>query len=50
MFSFEVYDTVTVYSCLIVFNGSNTDGSFTMALSNYFLSPLEENHIVADLG
>ena len=26
------------------FNGSNTDGSFTMALSNSFLSPLEKSH------
>ena len=24
------------------FNGSNTDGSFTMAVSNSFLSPLEK--------
>ena len=27
----------------------NTDGSFTMAISNSFLSPLEKNHTAADL-
>ena len=32
------------------FNGSNTDGSFTRAVSNSFLSPLETNSIAADLG
>ena len=32
------------------FNGSNTDGLFTAALSNSFLSPLEKNPIAADLG
>ena len=31
------------------FNGSNTDGSFTTAVSNSFLSPLEKNPIAADL-
>ena len=31
------------------FNGSNIDGSFTTAVSNSFLSPLE-NPISADLG
>ena len=28
----------------------NTDGSFTTAVSNSFLSPLEKNPIAADLG
>ena len=28
---------------------ANTDGSFTMAVSNSFLSPLEKNLIAADL-
>ena len=32
------------------FNGSNTDGSFTTAVSNSFLSPQEKNLIAADLG
>ena len=32
------------------FSGSNTDCSFTMAISNSFLSPLEKNSIAADLG
>ena len=32
------------------FNGSNTDGSFTTAVSNSFLSPLAQNPIAADLG
>ena len=39
--------------CLCVqrnFKGSNTDGSFTTAVSNSFLGPLEKNPIVADLG
>ena len=31
------------------FSGSNTGGSFTTAVSNLFLSPLE-NPIAADLG
>ena len=30
-----------------VFGGSNTDGSFTMAVSNSFLSPLEQKPIAA---
>ena len=32
------------------FNGSNTDGSFTTAVSNSFLSSLEKMPIAADLG
>ena len=32
------------------FNGSNTDGSFTTAVLNSFLSPLAQNPIAADLG
>ena len=32
------------------FSGSNTDGSFTTAVLNSFLSPLEKNPIAADLG
>ena len=32
------------------FNGSNTDGSFTMAVSNLLLSPLKINLLAADLG
>ena len=32
------------------FSGSNTDGSFTTAVSNSFLSPLEQEPIEADLG
>ena len=32
------------------FSGSNTVGSFTTAVSNSFLSPLEEKPIAADLG
>ena len=32
------------------FSGSNPDGSFTLAVSNSFLSPLEKNPIAADLG
>ena len=32
------------------FDRSNTDGSFTTAVSNSFLSPLEKNLIAADLG
>ena len=32
------------------FNGSNADGSFTTAVSNSFLSPLENNPIAADFG
>ena len=35
--------------CHFIFSGSNTDGSFTTAISNSFLSPLK-NHITADLG
>ena len=31
-------------------SGSNTDGSFTTAVSNSFLSPLEKNPTIADLG
>ena len=31
-------------------NGSNTDDSFTLAVSNSFLSPLETAPIAADLG
>ena len=31
------------------FNGSNTDGSYTTAASNSFLSPLEQYPIDADL-
>ena len=31
-------------------SGSNTDGSYTRAISNLFLSPLEKNPIAADLG
>ena len=31
------------------YNGSNTDGSFTTAVSNSFLSPLEKNHLDANL-
>ena len=31
------------------FNGSNTDGLFTMAVSNSFLSSLEKKSIAADL-
>ena len=31
------------------FSGSNTDGSFTTAVSNSFLSPQEQNPIAADL-
>ena len=31
------------------FNGSNTDGLFTMSVSNSFLSPLEKNPIAADI-
>ena len=31
------------------FNGSNTDGSFTTAVSNSFLSPLERDPIAADI-
>ena len=32
------------------FNGSNTDGSFTMAVSNSFLSLLEKNTIKCRFG
>ena len=32
------------------FSGSNTDGSFTTAVSNSFLRPLEQNPIAANLG
>ena len=32
------------------FSGSNTDGSFTMAVSNSFLSPLEKKPVAADMG
>ena len=32
------------------FSGSNTDGSFTMAVSNPLLSPLEKTQIAANLG
>ena len=32
------------------FSGTNTDGSFTTAVSNSYLSPLEQNLIAADLG
>ena len=32
------------------FNGSNTDGSFSTAVSNSFSSPLTKNHPAADLG
>ena len=32
------------------FSGSNTDGSFTTAVSNPFLSPLEKNPITANVG
>ena len=32
------------------FNGSNTDGSFTTAVSKSFSSLLEKNPIAADLG
>ena len=31
------------------FSDSNPDGSFTTAVSNSFLSPLEKNSIAADL-
>ena len=42
------------YQCIATIHntvdrGSNTDGSLTMAVSNSFLSILE-NHIAADLG
>ena len=30
--------------------GLDTDGSFTKAISNSFLSPLEQSPIAADLG
>ena len=32
------------------FSGSNTNGSFTKAVLNSVLSPLEKNPIAADLG
>ena len=32
------------------FSGSNTDGSFTTAVSKSFLGPLEKNHTAADFG
>ena len=32
------------------FSGSNTDGSYATSILNLFLSPLEKNHIAADLG
>ena len=32
------------------FNGSSTDGSFTMAVSKSFPSPLEKHPIPADFG
>ena len=31
------------------FDGSKTDGSFTMAVSNTFWGPLEKNLIAADM-
>ena len=36
--------------CTVELQGSNTDGSFTMAVSNSFLRPYELIPIVADLG
>ena len=33
-----------------IFSGMITDGSFTMAISNSFLSSLEKNPIALDLG
>ena len=46
----EINDLVKAKFCLlllfsyqeIILNGSNTDGSFTMAVSNSFMSPLEQ--------
>ena len=47
------YLKAELYSKLLIqqnFNGSNTDGSFIMAVSNSFSSPLETTPIAADLG
>ena len=42
--------TVCKFKIQKTFSGSNTDGLFTTAISNSFLSPLEKNLIAADLG
>ena len=35
-------NAILIFELQLNFNGSNTDGSFTTAVSNSFLSPLEK--------
>ena len=49
LFATVFYVVVSSFDIQKNFDGSNTDGSFTTAVSNSFLSPLENFPLAADL-